>query len=378
MKIAVIVAFLTCYTLGSARAAPDDPLSLATNLALRIEGDADVAAQQRLLIALRFAKRGKFTEALKLAESIPDYRAGIALAACLPAAPDQVAPLLSRIHKLASVASTRAADELHLRIARYLATSPQHDKQVVEALGRIRDEESRLAAELLVAAQRPGFDQLSFVTRLEKFTAKVPFPSAVEAAELLVQQAVNSWADDEKTAHKDIQQALDLAKRANVPLADFLLQTALALTGMPASELLTEVIAAADKELANIPNAYEFKVPLLVKRARLHFAQKQAKEGKAVLKQTESLALGMNEWSRPSALAWAAVAECHFCNTEGGRHGLDDALHVARQNPNPRMQLLAGIQACFAHDDLSIQVEENLTAKIEALGVAPVSPISAP
>jgi hypothetical protein len=57
---------------------------------------------------------------------------------------------------------------------------------------------------------------------------------------------------------------------------------------------------------------------------------------------------------------------------------LDDALHVSLQNPNPRMQLLAGIQACFAHDDLSISVAEEVTAKINALGIAPVSPLSAP
>jgi len=378
MKIAVLLAVLTCCTLGSAKGAPADPLSLATSLALRMEGDADVAAQQRLLIALRLIKRGKFPEALKLAESIPDYRAGSVMAACLPAFPEKFDALLSRIHKLASVASTRAADELHLRVASYLATLPQHDKQVVEALDRIRDEESKLAAELLVAGQRPGFDLRLFASRLEKFTSKVPFPSAVEAAELRVQQAVKSWAKDEKTARKGVQQALELAKRGNVPLADFLLQTALALMGVPANDLLTEVIASADKELANIPNAYDFKVPLLVKRARLHFAQKQPKEGEGVLKQANDLAHGIDEWSRPSALVWVAVAECHFCNTEGGRHRLDDALHMAGQNPNPRMQLLTGIQACFAHDDLSISVAEAVTAKITALGIAPVSPLSAP
>ncbi|MFZ4594584.1 MAG: hypothetical protein ACOYOF_10030, partial [Verrucomicrobiaceae bacterium] len=235
MKIAVLLAVLTCCNLGSATAAPADPLTLATSLAQRIEGDADVAAQQRLLIALRLIKRGKFPEALKLAESIPDYRAGSVMAACLPAFPEKFNALLSRIHKLASVASTRAADELHLRIASYLATSADHNKDVIEALGRIRDEESKLAAELLIAAQRPGFDLQPFATRLEKFTSKVPFPSAVEAAELRVQKAINSWAKDEESARKGVQQALELAKRGNVPLADFLLQTAMALTGVPAN-----------------------------------------------------------------------------------------------------------------------------------------------
>lgn len=351
--------------------ADTSPLTKATELALKIEGDDDQRAAQLHRIAEAKLSAGDIRSAIAMVDSLTGHRRGVLAARCAAAlvrsgSPDE------RITKLAKVAeneheraTARQREQIALQlIVLHQMKGERDDDQ--ERMKRIRhslmDDESRLADELLTAAARVSsgtpMDIDNYSSRIKGVCKGNPFPPAVQAARLMLGDRVDAASAKASSA---------IAAAGAVPHADFLLELTRRLIEAKDTDAAETMLQKALNDLRMMPDSLEQKPALHALLARVLRTAGHAAQAKKAVEAGERIARKQNPMESPGALAPISIAWHEQGDQERSAKIMDEVFRDASANPNPRMRLISGIEICLAHSEAGVPLQADTVDRLGGL-----------
>ena len=369
MKFPLILALPVLLISGLSRA-ETSPLTKATELALKIEGDEDQRAAQLYRIAEARLSAGDISNAAVLLDHLTGYRRGVLAGRCAEelVRKDPHDDRVGKLEQIASKEHDRATVRQREQVALQLIIlhSMHGEKAGSEPMQRIRhslmDDESRLADELLCAAVKHAsgslMDIATYTSRIKTVCKGNPFPPAVQAARLMLGDRVDVAS---------VNAAVAIAEGSSVPHADFLLEVTRRLVAAKDTETAEAMLQKAVNDLRMTPDSLEQKPALNALLARvLRMAGQNAQAARAI-EAGERIARKQNPMECPGSLAPISIAWQEQGDQKRAAQIMDEVFRDASANPNPRMRLISGIEICLAHSEAGMPLQADTSDRLSGL-----------
>lgn len=370
-----------------APAKESEALEVAGQLAERIE-DADFRARLSLSLVEFQAQEGRLHVAAALAESIPDYRRGVALA--------KVAAALARAGKTeesAAVIRTAQApgnlphawqSEAVLAEMAVAWEAAARDEEAAAIADKLTDESARIRARsgraLEKARRGQAYDEAAF--QFGPAEAR-PGPERLQAARALIEIGelkANSAGKNQEALHavaplcEQVETILTTSRTAS---AEEYLDLGLLWRRIGNLEKATRALGHALHQMPPGIDLHDWREGYFAKLVRAYMdAGERAAAGKMLARAREHIP-SLHEFYRPPALCQLAEAELAADQVDEAEKTWLEAARIARDNPNPSSQYLGCAQVAFsvarANRPLTSELKNLLAAQVaESAKTAPI------
>jgi tetratricopeptide (TPR) repeat protein len=346
------------------------PLSAAARFASMIAGDPDAAARHQFRCVVAMTKSGSPEEALKLAQTIPDYRSTLAQLVCAEAmlargiGKAEVEEILDSAARRLPEAKPWQQDLIRAKLASTGAQVGWDEDKTNALLAPIVLDSDRFGARTLVMVVRMirdgKFDSARFEEHMKaRPAAEVPVPDMLEAARLLM-ELLHKKESDGALVEDAIRHLL---RESQAFHADVLLELAhfWLLRGDEA-----KAKAMFEKAEPQFGFHLESGGALYLSMAKLWKARGKQEQIRPYFSKVEEKARDLGEAARIGALAHMAAAWAQLGDLERCDRLMLEALQVAAEHPNPRVRMMGCVDLCLVHDaekmTLSPEIAEGLAA----------------